>query len=99
MLAALSGAMAAAAQGDTAALLAALAPAGSAAAADPAIETLLPPSWKAIAEQTHAGFDSVALVVRHTRGRAALADTVLTRLARVTATCSACHAEYRLRVR
>lgn len=99
MLAALSGAMAATVRGDTAALLAALAPGGTAAAADPEIEALLPEAWKELAERTHAGFDSLSLAVRRTQARASLSDTVLTRLAHITATCSACHAEFRLRVR
>src|SRR5512141_1610755 len=52
MLGAMGGAMLAASKGDTAALLSALKPAGSAAAADPAIEALLPTAWKELAERT-----------------------------------------------
>ena len=99
MLGAMGGAMAAATKGDTAALLAALAPALSAAAADPAIEALLPVAWKELAERTHGGFDSLAVAVRQTPGRQALKDTVLVRLAQVSASCTACHETFRVTVR
>lgn len=96
MLGALNGVMAATASRDTAALFAALAPAGMAAAADPAIEEMLPPEWRELAEQVHAGFDSIAVAVRQARETSAVPDTVLTRLVRVTAACSSCHSTYRL---
>ena len=99
MLGALGGAMSAVAKGDTAALLAAIAPAGSAAAADPAIETLLPAEWKELAEKTHGGFDSLAVAVRQARGKQALTDTVLVRLGQVTGSCTACHESFRVGVR
>jgi cytochrome c556 len=99
MLSAVGGAMAAAATGDTAALLAAVAPAGSAAAADPAIEALLPPAWKELAERTHGGFDSLAAAVRRTPGKQELKDTVLVRLAHLNGSCTACHETYRVTVR
>lgn len=97
MLGAMGGAMAGAARGDTAALLAALAPAGSAAAADPALEALLPPEWKELAERTHGGFDSLAAAVRRSHGTTALRDTVLLRLAQLVGTCTACHETFRVR--
>lgn len=99
MLEAVGGVMAAAAKGDTAALLAAVAPAGSAAAADPAIEARLPAAWKELAERTHSGFDSLAAAVRRTRGSPALRDTVLVRLAGLSGSCAACHEMFRVIVR
>jgi cytochrome c556 len=99
MLGAVGGAMAAAAKGDTAALLAAVAPAGSAAAADPAIDSLLPTAWKELAERTHGGFDSLAAAVRRAHGRQALKDTVLVRLARLGGSCTECHETFRVTVR
>lgn len=99
MLGAVGGAMGAAARGDTAALLAAVAPAGSAAAADPALEALLPTAWKGLAERTHGGFDSLAAAVRRTHGGRALEDTVLVRLAQLSGSCTACHETFRVTVR
>jgi cytochrome c556 len=99
MLGAMGGAMSAAAQGDTTALLAALLPAGSAAAADPAIEELLPAEWKELAERTHGAFDSLAVAVRRTRSPQALKDTVLVRLAQISGSCTACHDTYRVTVK
>ncbi len=96
MLAAMGGAMDAAARRDTTALVTAIAPARSAAAADPALEALLPAEWKELAERTHTAFDSLAVSVGRTPARQ-LGDTVLVRLARVTASCAACHETYRLR--
>ena len=99
MLGALGGAMTAAVKGDTTALLAALMPAGSAAAADPAIDALLPPAWKELAERTHGGFDSLSVAVRKARGSQALKDTVLVRLAQLSASCTSCHETFRVTVR
>lgn len=99
MLGAMGGAMTAAAQGDTTALLAAIAPAGTAAAADPALEALLPQQWKELAEKTHGAFDSLAVAVRQARGTQALKDTVLVRLSRVSGSCTSCHETYRVTVR
>lgn len=98
MLGAMGGAMAAAARNDTVALLRALLPAGSAAAADPALEALLPPAWRDLAERTHGGFDSLAAVVRRTR-EGGLRDTVLVRLAQVSTSCNACHETFRITLR
>lgn len=99
MLGAMGGAMAAAAKGDTSALLAAVAPAGSAAAADPAIEAFLPAEWKELAERTHGAFDNLASAVRQARNQQALKDTVLVRLAQVSSSCTACHETFRVTVR
>jgi cytochrome c556 len=99
MLGAVGGAMGAAARGDTAALFAAVAPAGSAAAADAELEALLPAAWKELAERTHGGFDSLVFAARKARGPQALSDTVLTRLARITGSCTSCHETFRVTVR
>lgn len=99
LLGAMGGAMAAAAQGDTAALFTALAPAGTAVAADHAVEELLPAEWKELAERTHGAFDSLAVAARRARGPQALKDTVLVRLAQVSGSCTACHDMYRVTVR
>lgn len=98
MLAAIGGALSAAARGDTDAVLAALAPAGSAAAADPAIEALLPATWKELAERTHGGFDSLTAAVRRSRTGPGLKDTVLVGIARVSGSCTACHEAFRITV-
>lgn len=99
MLGAVGGAMSAAAREDTGAVIAALAPAGSAAAADPALEALLPLKWKELAERTHGGFDSLTTAVRRTRTGQELKDTVLVGVARISGSCTACHEEFRITVR
>lgn len=99
MLAAIGGSLAAAAREDSGAVLAALTPAGSAAAADPAIEAMLPATWKELAERTHGGFDSLSAAVRRTRSGPALKDTVLAGVARVSGSCTACHETFRVTVR
>lgn len=99
MLGAVGGALTGAARGDTGAVIAALAPAGSAAAADPQLEALLPAPWKELAERTHGGFDTLTAAVRRTRTAAALKDTVLVGVARITGSCTACHETFRIAVR
>jgi cytochrome c556 len=99
MLGAIGGALSAAAREDTSAVLAALAPAGSAAAADPAIEALLPAAWKELAERTHGGFDSLSMAVRRTRTGPALKDTVMVGLARISGSCTGCHEAFRVTVK
>ncbi len=99
MLTAIGGVLSAAARVDTTAALAALAPAGSAAAADPALEALLPAPWKELAERTHGGFDSLAASVRRAQSATALKDTVLAGVARINESCNACHETYRITVR
>ena len=98
MLGAMGGALTGAAREDTAAVLAALAPAGSAAAADPALEALVPGEWKELAERTHGGFDTLASAVRYAHTPSALKDTVLTGLARITGSCMACHETFRIMI-
>ena len=95
MLGAVAGVLAAAAKSDTVALVAALAPAGSAAAADPALDSVLPTTWKELAQRTHLGFDSLAATVRRTH-EPALKDTVLVRVAQLIGSCTACHETYRV---
>lgn len=99
MLGAVGGALSAAAREDTGAVIAALAPAGSAAAADPALEALLPMAWKELAERTHGGFDSLTASVRRTRTGLELKDTVLMGVANISGSCTACHETFRITVR
>jgi cytochrome c556 len=99
MLAAIGGALSAASRGDSAAVIAALAPAGSAAAADPAIEALLPTTWKELAERTHGGFDSLTAAVRRAPTGPGLKDTVLVGIARISGSCTSCHESFRVTVR
>lgn len=99
MLASIGGALSGAAREDTGAVLAALAPAGSAAAADPALEALLPATWKDLAERTHGGFDSLMAAVRRTGTGPGLKDTVLVGVAHISGSCTACHAAFRITVR
>jgi cytochrome c556 len=99
MLGALGGTMAAARNGDTTALLAAVAPALSSAAADLALEAMLPPAWNELAERTHGGFDSLAAAARRTKGARALEDTVLARLPMLIVSCTSCHETFRVAVR
>jgi cytochrome c556 len=99
MLGAMGATMGAAVKGDTAALFAAVAPAGTAAAADPALESMLPAEWKELAERTHAAFDTLAIAARQSRTPQALKDTVLVRLSQVTGSCTACHEMFRVTVR
>lgn len=99
MLGAIGGAMLAAAKDDTTSLFAALAPAGSAAAADPAIEALLPAEWKELAERTHGGFDSLAIAARRTGDASARKDTIIVRLAQISGSCTSCHETFRVTVK
>ena len=99
MLGAVGGALSAAAREDTGAVIAALAPAGSTAAADPALEALLPATWKELAERTHGGFDSLTAAVRRARTGPGLKDTVLVGVARISGSCTACHEAFRISVR
>jgi cytochrome c556 len=99
MLGAIGGALSAAARADTGAVIAALAPAGSAAAADPALEALLPTTWKELAERTHGGFDSLTVAVRRARTGMGLKDTVLVGVARISGSCTACHEAFRITLR
>jgi cytochrome c556 len=91
MLGSLNGILVAAGRGDSAAMSTAARRSGLAAAADPALEKLLPEAWlQEMALATHLSFDSVAA--------AAGADVagVVNRLSSLTGNCVACHATYRL---
>lgn len=77
---------------DTAGIRAAAVKSGSAAAADPALERILPEQWLQLAMRTHHGFDSLAARI----GPGANRDTILARLAVITPECVSCHAMYRL---
>lgn len=99
MLGALGSAMSALAANDTGALQATLATVGMAAAADPALEAMLPEAWKEQAETVHAGFDGLAAAIRRAPDSGGIRDTVLVHLARVTGTCAACHETFRVAVR
>jgi hypothetical protein len=63
---------------------------GTAMAVDPELERLLPEEFLRLGMRTHAGFDTLAGLAR------APGDTVIARLAGITAECVACHATYRM---
>ncbi len=91
MLAAVNGMLSASVRGDSAALRAAAAAAGTAQA----IATRgadLPAEFRSRAAETHSLFDSVAAAVAAGAPR----DTVMAHLARLAAGCTACHVAYRL---
>ncbi len=78
---------------DTAAIRAAALRSGTAAAADPALERILPADWMAIAMPVHAGFDSLAAAVT---ARGATREALVSRLGAIMPHCVQCHATYRL---
>lgn len=90
MLASLNELLAAGARGDTAAMRAAATRSGVAAAADSALEELLPREFLELGVGTHRQFDELGAALPLP------ADSVLARLGRLTANCVACHATYRL---
>jgi hypothetical protein len=65
---------------------------GLAAAADPALEPLLPAEFLRLGVATHSQFDSLAVAIKS----GVPADTLLDRLPRLTSNCVQCHATYRL---
>jgi hypothetical protein len=77
---------------DTARVHRAAVASGLAAAADPALEPLLPAEFLSLGVATHTGFDSLALAVAGGAPR----DSLLARLPGITANCVSCHATYRL---
>ena len=93
MLASVNAVLGATARADSAGVRAAAKASGSGAAADPALEKLLPAPWLQMATQTHTGFDGLAAVAGAGR------DTIVARLASITGSCVSCHAMYRLAVR
>lgn len=92
MLGSVDGVLRGVARWDTAAIRAAALQSGTAAAADPSLEAILPPQWLEIAMRTHTGFDSLTARVGAGAGR----DSVVAHLARITPECVRCHATYRL---
>ena len=92
MLGSLNGILAAATGADTAAIRRAALASGTAGAADPTLERLLPEPFLQMGMSTHAQFDSIA---SGAAGPAA-ADSAVARLARLTGNCVSCHAQYRL---
>ncbi|MBI2615331.1 MAG: cytochrome c [Gemmatimonadetes bacterium] len=95
MLGSVNALLIAQAKRDTAAMRQAALASGTAAAADPALEQLLPEAWLKLAMSTHGQFDELAQAVSRPGGR----DSVTVRLAALTGNCVACHATYRLEVR
>jgi len=93
MLGSLSGVLGAVTRWDTAGIRSAAAQSGTTAAADPALEKILPEQWMQIAMRTHQGFDSLAASVG---GKRASRDTVVAKLAAIVPECVNCHATYRL---
>lgn len=77
---------------DTALMNRAAGASGLAAAADPALEPLLPAEFLRMAVATHSAFDSLAQAI----GGGQPTDSVITRLSRISANCVECHAAYRL---
>lgn len=90
MLASVNGVLGAAVRSDSAGIRAAARASGTAAAADPPLEKLLPAAWLQLAMQTHRGFDGLAEVSGGGR------DTVVAHLGTITTACVSCHAMYRL---
>lgn len=80
------------AEGDTALAHRAATASGLAAAADPALEPLLPESFLQMGMGTHLQFDSVALAI----ASGTPVESLPPRLPRLTANCVTCHATYRL---
>ncbi|HTK57205.1 MAG TPA: hypothetical protein VL295_10270 [Gemmatimonadales bacterium] len=77
---------------DTALMRRAAVASGLAAAADPALEPLLPEGFLRLGVATHSQFDTLANAV----AAGAPVDSLLRRLPLVTANCVTCHATYRL---
>lgn len=92
MLGSLNGILTGLATGDTAAMVRAATASGLAAAADPALEKVLPEQFLQLGMATHRQFDSLATLI----GAGLARDSVLARLGRLTGTCVSCHATYRL---
>lgn len=95
MLGSVNAVLIAQAKGDTAAMRQAALASGTAMAADPGLEAMLPEAWLKLAMATHEQFDALAQAVSRPGGR----DSVTQRMARITGNCVACHATYRLDVR
>ncbi len=92
MLGSLHSLLTAMPQGDTAAMRQAATAAGMAAAADTALEDLLPEEFLVLGTATHRQFDSLAAAIV----RGVPTDSVAARLGLLTTNCVSCHATYRL---
>ncbi len=99
MLMSVGGVTTAAAAGDTTLLQGAAAMAGTAAAVDTELDSILPAEWKTFAARAHGAFDSLAAAVRLARTPQAVKDTVLLRVGTLVGTCTGCHETYHLRAR
>ena len=95
MLGSVNGILLAQAQGDSAGIRVAALASGKAAAADSALEDVLPVAWLQLALCSHRQFASRAAAA----SRPHAADSVIARLARLTGNCVGCHAAYRLDTR
>lgn len=79
---------------DTAAMRQAAMAAGMAAAADTALEHLLPEPFLELGMATHLQFDSLGAAI----GAGLTADSAIARLGPITANCVSCHQTYRLEI-
>lgn len=93
MLGSVQGVLDGVARSDTAAVRAAAAASGLVMAADPALAQVLPPAFMQFGMAAHQAFDSLAANASRTPA------ATVERLARITSTCVACHAMYRLELR
>jgi hypothetical protein len=92
MLSSLNTLLTAGARGDTSAMREAAARSGLAAAADPALAKILPAEFLKLGMSTHRQFDELGGALQ----AGMTSDSVLARLGRLTASCVACHAAFRL---
>jgi cytochrome c556 len=92
MLESLSGIMQGLVAGDLVIAEKAARAAGKVAAIDPSLEKKLPSEFFQLDTRTHKRFDGLADAIK----TGATKDAVLRRLAAITATCTTCHARYRL---
>jgi cytochrome c556 len=95
MLGSLNAVLAGLSRGDTAAIRQAAVTAGMAMAVDPALERYLPKNFLQQGMRTHLQFDSLAAAI----GAGAGPDSVIARLANLTANCVSCHTTYRITTR
>ncbi|MCC7196057.1 MAG: hypothetical protein IT356_10925 [Gemmatimonadaceae bacterium] len=95
MLGSLHDLLTASVPGDAVAMQAAAKRSGLGAAADTALEHLLPEKFLQLGVATHQQFDDLAAAL----GAGLPRDSVVVRLSRITGNCVACHAAYRLEAR
>lgn len=95
MLGSMNGILSAVVNGDTASIRSAAVAAGTAMAADPTLEKILPEQFLRMGMNTHQQFDSLAAAIVGPAAR----DAAIARLARLTGNCVSCHALYRLEVK